>query len=149
MFVLEELCVFSIHEGNSCRVNILVHCILPWKLLLMCYYSPQLMLERIYKRFKLGCDLIRSPLAFYLKGTLLVCLKFIYFPFYNVLPPFLLNSFSDFKSTILKCVKAWYCSNPVLTSDWERVGHMSREAFKPSSFQSIFINGEYLNYETA
>lgn len=54
---------FSIHEGNSCRVNILVHCILPWKLLLICYYSPQLMLERIYKRFKLGCDLIKSPFS--------------------------------------------------------------------------------------
>lgn len=78
---------FSIHEGNSWRVNILVHCILPWKLLLICCYSPQLMFERIFKRFKLGCDWIRSPFSILPQRDTVSMPKIYYFPFYNVLPP--------------------------------------------------------------
>lgn len=33
MFILGELCAFNVHEASSCRINILVHCILSWKAL--------------------------------------------------------------------------------------------------------------------
>lgn len=33
MSTIGEFCAFGVHEGGSCRINILVHCILSWKAL--------------------------------------------------------------------------------------------------------------------
>lgn len=52
MSIIGELCAFSVLESSSCRINILVHCILSWEALVNMLYLifSTVTLERIYEK---------------------------------------------------------------------------------------------------